>query len=661
MAAATLSAKSYTVTSPDGNYTVTVEANGKGTTYGVTYKGIEVVKPSPIGITPKKGAAIGASKVKKAVESSHNGVVDVPVGKNASIKDNYNQMSLIYDKDRYTLNVRAYDEGVAFQWALNMPGTITVTDEIFTADFGEEPTSVIFPQCDTYTSDERDMAGNAYPVFQGYRNFERDNKRYDSIASIPQEAFCVTPAIFTTPQNVRVAITEANVYDYPGLYMMPAGGEKIKGHWAAYPKKVIDPISENPNGYYSTHLVREREDYIARIDGKRTLPWRVIIATDNDAELLNNELVYLLADPCEIEDTTWLRPGKSAWEWWHKAVLDGVDFPNGNHNLSAQLYKYYIDWAAENGIEYMTLDAGWSESYLKELCDYGKDRGVGIIVWTWASNTLEAPTDWIKRMKQMGVAGAKIDFFERNDQPAMRWQRELAKRLADEKMMVIFHGCPVPSGLNRTFPNVLGYEASRGSECNFWDRTINPTHHTTLPFVRTLVGPVDFTAGSMRQVTAEAFQPIDRDNTPPMTVGTRTHEMALFVVFDQWLATICDSPTQYRQHPEIEKFLSLVPSTWDETLPLSGKIGEHVLVAKRKGDEWWIGAITNDDARTLELALDFLAPGTEYDATIMTDRADSEKEPTHYVTGRMKLNSKSKLPLTLAPAGGAILHLTPSK
>lgn len=261
-------------------------------------------------------------------------------------------------------------------------------------------------------------------------------------------------------------------------------------------------------------------------------------------------VVYLLADPCEIDDTSWIEPGASAWEWWHKAVLDGVDFPTGNHNLSLELYKYYVDWAAEHGVRYMTLDAGWSESYIKELCDYAAGRGVGIIVWTWISCPREAPFDWVKKMKGYGVSGAKIDFFERNDQQAMCWQRDVARRLADEKMVILFHGCPVPSGLDRTFPNIMGYEASRGQECNFWDWTISPRHHCTLPFTRMLVGPHDFTPGSLRQVTEDEFQPRDIDNTPTSSRGTITHEMALFLTLDGWIASICDSPTEYAKYPE---------------------------------------------------------------------------------------------------------------
>lgn len=657
-----LAAKNYVVKSPDKDYRLAVTAGDGSTSYSVDYKGKTIIKRSVIGLLEADGRRIGDGAVTSTEKSSHKGSVDVVVGKNDTLDDNYNQLTLVYDGGDYRLTLRAYDEGVAYQWTLNYPGELTVANELFEADFGDEPVKVHFPQCETRTWTEWDLRHQPHEINQAYRNFEREYIRYESIDAIPDSAISTSPALFTLPGGkVRVAVTEANVYDYPGLYLQPAGGEKIRGHWAAFPKTVLDGDTVNGKQFYSTHLVETREDFIARISGKRSLPWRVIIASDRDADLLNNELVYLLADPCEIEDTSWIKPGASAWEWWHKAMLDGVDFPVGNKNLSLELYKYYVDWASENGVPYMTLDAGWSESYLAELCDYAAKKGVGIFVWTWASCPLEAPGDWIKKMKKLGVTGAKIDFFERNDQVAMRWQRQLARRCADEKMLVLFHGCPVPSGLGRTFPNVLGYEANRGQECNFWDRTISPRHHCTFPFIRLLVGPTDFTPGSLRQATDADFRPQDIDNTPPMSQGTIAQEMALFVVLDQWIATICDSPTEYAKYPELERFVTQVPVTWDETLPLDGEVGEHILMAKRNGDQWYIGAMTSDSSRSYNVKLDFLPKGTVYDVEIIADSADSESHPRHYDIVKRTVSRGDNLPLALVKGGGAAIRLTPRK
>ncbi|HBI57544.1 MAG: glycoside hydrolase family 97 catalytic domain-containing protein [Duncaniella sp.] len=655
-----LAAKNYVVKSPDKAYKLTVTAGEGPTAYSVDYKGKTVINNSIIGIQTDDSRQIGNGSITSTQKVSHKGKVDVAVGKNKTLDDNYNQLTLVYDGGDYTLTLRAYNEGVAYQWGLNYPGELTVTNELFEADFGQQPVKVFFPQCEMRTWTEYDLKRRPHEVNQAYRNFERAYEIYESIAAIPDSAISTSPALFSIPGGTtKVAITEANVYDYPGLYLQPADGEKIRGHWAGYPKTVLDGDTADVNRYYSMHLVETREDYIAKINGRRSLPWRVVIASDRDADLLNNELVYLLADPCEIDDTSWIEPGASAWEWWHKAVLEGVDFPNGNKNLSLELYKYYVDWAAEHGVRYMTLDAGWSESYLAELCRYAAGKGVGIFVWTWASCPLEAPFDWVKKMKAYGVTGAKIDFFERNDQIAMRWQRQLARRLADENMLVLFHGCPVPSGLGRTFPNVLGYEANRGQECNFWDRTISPRHHCTFPFIRLLVGPTDFTPGSLRQATDAGFKPQDIDNTPPMSQGTVAQEMALFVILDQWIATICDSPTEYAKYPALERFVTQVPVTWDETLPLDGEVGEHILMAKRKGDQWYIGAMTSDSARVYNVTLDFLPADTLYDVEIIADSHDSEAYPRHYGILKRTVRRGDTLPLSLVKAGGAVVKMTP--
>ena len=655
-----LAAKTYSVKSPDKTYQLTVKAGEGSTTYSVDYKGKTIINPSTIGILEADGHQIGNGAVTSTSKSSHRGTVDVVVGKNDKLADNFNQLTITYDNGDYMLTLRAYDQGVAFQWSLNYDRNITVANELLEADFGNRPVKVHFPMCEMKSWEEKDLNKQPHIINQAYRNFERAYVEYESISAVPDTAISTSPALFTLPDgNTRVAVTEANVYDYPGLYLQPAEGEKIRGHWAGYPKTVLDGDPSIENRHYSMHLVETRENYIARINGKRALPWRVVIASDRDIDLLNNELVYLLADPCEIDDTSWIKPGVSAWEWWHKAMLEGVDFPVGGKHLSLQLYKYYVDWAAKHGIPYMTLDAGWSESYIAELCDYAAKKGVGIFVWTWASNTIEAPYDWVKKMKAYGVTGAKIDFFERNDQEAMRWQRQLARRLADEKMLILFHGCPVPSGLNRTFPNILGYEANRGQECNFWDHTISPRHHCTFPYIRLLVGPTDFTPGSLRQANKANFKPQDIPDTPPMSQGTVAHEMALFVVLDQGIASLCDAPTEYDKYPDLRSFITKVPVTWNETLPLDGKVSEHILIAKRNGEQWYIGAITADDARSYNVKLDFLAKGKTYDVGIIADTADSEDSPRHYQVIKQTMQRGDTLQLTLVKGGGAAIKLTP--
>lgn len=583
--------------------------------------------------------------------------ISVVAGKNSKLREHYNEMVLSYGND-CDLVVRAYNEGWAWRFVTRINRQLTVKSEDAVFNFAFTP-KVYFPECDTNTWNEREQDGTEHPIDQGYRNFERVYKIYNAPGEIPEGRFSVSPVLFEYPgTSYKMVVTESDTYDYLALYMESAGANAMRGKWAHYPKHVMDGDPNNPNRYFSNHLVYERENFIARVAGNRTFPWRVMIVSDDDKTLLNNELVYMLAEPCKIEDTSWIKPGKSAWEWWHKAVLEGVSFPNGNKNLSLQLYKLYVDWASRNGLEYMTLDAGWKESYLKELCQYAARRNVKIIVWTWASCPNEYPGDWFKKMKDLGVAGFKIDFFERNDQQAMSWGRKFAERLADLKMVALFHGCPVPVGLNRTYPNILNYEAVRGAECNFWEHSITPEYHTRFPFIRSLAGPEDYTPGGMRNVTPEEFKPQDIDNTPPMNMGTRAHMLSMYVIYDLYLAYLCDSPTEYNKFPDIRDFLCDVPSVWDETHPVDAKLGEYIITAKRKGNEWYVGGMTNWSPRTKTVSLDFLEPGATYHAIVYSDAPDSGDHPRHYSLSTQTVTNKSQLTFDMARGGGFAIRLT---
>lgn len=650
---ATMRAVDYEVVSPNSLIKIKLNIDG-GTTYEIWHGDKQLIKSSAIALNLSDGRVIGAGSIKNSTTNSVDNQVDVVIGKNKTLKEAYNELIVEYNEN-YKLIVRAYDEGIAYRFITDLGGEITINSETAIFNFVGN-TKVYFPECDTNTSNETGDGGVSYPIHQGFRNFERTYNTYGVPGVIGTNKFSVTPVLFEyTGSNYKVVVTEAETYDYPGMYMEyndGGGNRSMRGMWAKYPKKVIDP-----DNFYSNHLVYERENYIAKTEGSRTFPWRVIIATDEDKALLNNELVYLLSEPCKIADTSWIKAGKSAWEWWHKAMLEGVDFPVGNNNLSVQLYKYYIDWAATNGIEYMTFDAGYKEDWLLELCSYAKTKGVKIIVWTWASCVRQYSGDWIRKMRAYGVAGVKIDFFERNDQEAMRWGYDFAKRLADNKMVGLFHGCPVPTGMNRTYPNILNYEAVRGAEDNFWRSIVTPNYHTQFPFIRALAGPYDYTPGSLRNKTAEEFYPVDKDNTVPMSMGTRAHEMSMYVIYDQWLGYLCDSPTEYNKFPDILDFLKTVPTVWDKTVPLDAKLGEYILIAKQTGKNWYVGGMSNWDARTINVDFSFLPEGVTYDATILRDASNSSTKPTEYVSEKITVTKSSKLTFNMAKGGGFVIRL----
>ena len=648
-----LQAVDYEVVSPNNQLKIKLHINA-GTTYEIWHGTTQLILPSSIGLNLSNGTVIGAGTVKNTLTSSVNNQIDVPIGKNKTLTEAYNELIIEFNEN-YNLVVRAYDEGLAYRFVTNLGGEITINTEDAVFNFASTP-KVYFPECDTNTNNEQGDNGIYYSIQEGYRNFERTYNTYAAPVAIADNKFSVTPVLFEysgTPY--KIVVTEAGTYDYPGMYMQSlrsAGLKSMRGMWAKYPKSVMDP--DNP---YSSHLVYERENYIAKTNGTRSFPWRVIIAVDDDKLLLNNQLVYLLAAPCKLTDTSWIKPGKSAWEWWHKAMLEGVSFPVGNKNLSVELYEYYIDWASANHLEYMTLDAGYQDDWVLELCRYAKEKNVKLILWTWASNVRQSPSDWIKKMKIRGVAGAKIDFFERNDQVAMQWGYDFAQRLADNQMVGIFHGCPVPTGTNRTYPNILNFEAVRGAEDNFWRSGETPDYHTLFPFIRSLAGPEDYTPGSMRNKTAAEFYPIDQDNTVPMSMGTRAHELSMYIVFDQWLGYLCDSPTEYNKYPDILNFLSTVPTVWDKTIPLEAQLGKYILIAKQSGKNWYVGGMSNWDARSVTVDFSFLSSDASYQAVILKDAPASGTQPTQYLNQTMTVTKDTKLTIFMANGGGFVIQL----
>lgn len=629
----------YDVASPDRNFKITLHVDN-GTQYEVICGQTQLISSSTIGMNLQDGTVVGKGTIKSVERNYVDNVLPVFIGKNKTLLERYNELIVHYNEN-YDLIVRAYNEGVAYRFVTAFSTNIIVKSEDAIFNFAGNP-KVYFPEATTLDHWEK-----AYTL-------------YNSVNDLTSNQFAVTPILFSYPNTTyKVAITEADNSDYPGLYIQSNGTNSMKGMWANYPDSVSDPTN-----VYSNHAPVTRFNYIANTIGTRSFPWRVIIVSNDDKSLLNNELVYMLATPLKLADVSWIVPGKSSWEWWHKAMLtaDGsansaLGIPaNGNANLGLTLYKYYVDFAAANHIEYMTLDAGWSESYISSLCAYAKSKNVKIMVWTWASNALETP-NLIAKWKRFGISGVKIDFFQRNDQIAMNWGTRLAQDLANQKMVGIFHGCPVPTGLNRAYPNILNFEAILGEEEDFWRRGSSPDYHVSFPFMRSLVGPEDYTPGSMRNKTERQFYPIDQPNTVPSSQGTRAHELSMYVIFDQWLGFLSDAPTEYVKYPDILDFLSKVPTVWDKTVPLDAKLGEYILTAKQKGTDWYVGGMSSWIARDIQVDFSFLKPDVQYKATILRDDDTSGDYPTRYVSEQIDVTSNTKLTFKMAKGGGFVIRL----
>ncbi|HET9571562.1 MAG TPA: glycoside hydrolase family 97 catalytic domain-containing protein [Bacteroidales bacterium] len=629
-----LLAVDHEVVSPNGNYKISLHINN-GIQYEIYAGQTQLIAPSTIGMTLQDGTIIGNGTILNIENSSVNQQLPVLFGKNSVLQENYNQ-SIVHFNEKYDLVVRAYNEGIAYRFITAFTSNIIVKTEDASFHFAGSP-KVYFPEATTLD------------------HWEKKYDTYTSVNDLANGRLAVTPILFSYPNTTyKVAITEADNNDYPGLYIQKSGTDLMKGMWAQYPDSVSDPTN-----IYSNHFPVTRFNYLANTTGTRSFPWRVFVLSSDDKSLLNNELVYMLAQPLKLTDVSWIVPGKSSWEWWHKAMLEGVDFPVGNDNLGLTLYKYYVDFASQNHFEYMTLDAGWNESYISSLCTYAKSKNVKIIVWTWASCALESP-NWIAKMKRYGVSGVKIDFFNRNDQIAMGWGQRLAQELANNHMIGVFHGCPVPTGLNRAYPNMLNFESVLGEEEDFWRRGSSPDYHVQFPFIRSLVGPEDYTPGSMRNKTERQFYPVDLPNTVPFSQGTRAHELSMFVIFDQWLGYMSDAPTEYAKYPDILDYLSKVPTVWDKTVPLDAKLGEYILIAKQKGTEWFVGGMCSWAAKDIEVDFSFLKPDTKYMATVLRDDYNSSDYPTKYVNEQVEVTSLSKLTYSMAKGGGFAIRLTES-
>ncbi len=581
------------------------------------------------------------SQIENVTYDRYRGKIYPLYGKFKELDDSYNEV--IIDFDLYSLIFRAYNEGVAYRFITEMEGKIIIVDEIANFNIPSNP-SVILPETGNYTS------------------WELMYIDYDSHASIHDNKRSIIPILLDRKDGIKVIINESDVRNYPGMYLTK-NEQGFKGGFALYP----DSVSLGSWGNFVS-VVRSRKDYIAKVDGCTTFPWRVLSATDDDRDLLTNELVYKLAAPLQIEgDLTWIKPGKAAWEWWHDAMLPDAPIPSGMDNRNTALYKYYIDFAAEYGLEYLLIDAGWSNIFdlssvnkntdVRWLIEYGKSRNVGIFLWCTSTALKDNADTYLKMISDWGAVGVKVDFFDRDDQLEMEWYEVLAATAAKYKLMVNYHGCSKPTGLHRAYPNIITYEAVRGAECSKWDLTANPKHHVVFPFLRMLNGSIDYTPGSMRNASPQLFKPIDEGM--PYSQGTRCHQLGMYVVYDQYMAMLCDAPTAYRKFSDIMEFLSAVPVTFDYTHILDAKVGEYILTAKQDGDRWFVGGMTNWEAREVIVDFSFLPDDGHYIATIYRDGDNANLYAEEYVCETLDITSTDRINLRMAQGGGLAIMVMP--
>jgi len=625
--------------SPDGKILVSINFDNQ-ISFSVDFKGNTILKEGNISMTLQDEVLGKQPVLKKAKKGADNKTVYpvVPL-KNKELKDEYNSLLLSFKGD-YQVEFRAYNNGVAYRFITSKAGNIIVKDEQTDFEFADNYKMYAAKTEKRFSSFEHQYK----PVW--LQDFKEKN-----LAGIP---------VFIDAGKAKILLAEADLYDYPALFLKGGDGNHILGWQPNYVEKT-EPILGSWWADRRLKIAKEG-DYIAKTKGTRLFPWRVFALAGQDADIATNDLVYILSRPSAYKDFGWIKPGKTSWEWWHASNITGVDFESG---LNTETYKYYIDFADKYNLEYVLLDEGWSKSVtdiaepnpdvdLKELIRYAKQKNVQLILWaSWL--TVENTPTFFEQVRKMGVAGVKIDFMDRSDQWMINYYERMAKRAFDHKLLVDFHGSITPRGLRRAYPNIISYEGLIGMEQNKVNGTDLPYNRVVLPFTRNVVGPMDYTPGAMRSVHAKYWH---ANWANPMSIGTRAHQLALFVVFESGLQMLADNPSYYYKENECTQYIASVPTTWDETIVLDGKIGEFFIVAKRKGKDWYLGGITSENEREIKLDLSFLKSDKNYELTLFTDGTNADKNAIDYNKSVKTITSKEKLNIKLATEGGFAAKIT---
>lgn len=631
--------KAYNVSSPDGKIKADISV-GNDLSYSVTFDGKPVISESTLSMTLSNGTIWGKNpKVAKVSKKSLNTKIPSPFYRADKLDENYNSTTINF-KGGWGVEFRAYNDGIAYRFISSQKSPLIIADEEVCYNFPLDATSFV-----PYTK-SRDVD----PYYNSFEN-EYEEVR---LSGIDRNRLIFLPMTVDLGDNVKVTVTESDLEQFPGLYMTGCGNTSLKGSHARYPK-----ISKQ-GGHNNLQMeVKERENFIAKTDGSRTFPWRVAIITDNDKNLAASNLSYLLASPSKVSDISWIKPGKVAWEWWNDWNITGVDFKAGINN---DTYKKYIDFAAENGIEYLILDEGWAvnlkadlmqvvpEINLPELIDYAHSKNVDVVLWAGYVAFDRDMENVCRHYANMGVKGFKVDFMDRDDQEIVDFVHRAAETCAKYNLILDLHGMYKPAGLNRTYPNVLNFEGVNGLEQMKWS-TLDldqVEYDVMIPFIRQVAGPMDYTPGAMNNGSKLTYQ---SNYYEPMSQGTRCRQLALFIVFDSPFTMLCDTPVNYDKEPECRDFIASVPTTWDETVIVDGKMGEYIVTARRKGDTWYVAGLTDWSPRELNIDLSFIGD-TSGKAIIFKDGANAAKNAKDYNKESLTLDANKQLKINLAPGGG---------
>ncbi|MFV8466173.1 glycoside hydrolase family 97 protein [Flavobacterium sp. LB1P62] len=639
--------QNFQLVSPNGKIEINIALSDK-IAWTIVHEKDNILIASPMSMTLSEGEILGKKPIfLNAKKESIRTQFESPLYKKKSIENNYNQLILNFKGD-YSIEYRAFDDGVAYRFSTKKKGAITVKSEEVVLNFDKDYSSLM-----PYVRDLRNPKDPYISSFEAHY----ENKK---ISEFAKDTLAFLPFLVDFKNSKKAVFLEANLEDYPGLFVTNTNSKS--GFEARFPKY---PVQEINGGFNNINrLITQRADYLVKTKGTRNFPWRIVVISENDKDLANNDMVQKLSEPSKIKDISWIKPGKVAWDWWNDWNIYNINFKAG---INTETYKYYIDFASKNKVEYIVLDEGWSlednimehnpNVDLKALISYGKDKNVGIILWSsWMALTKN--TDGVlKNYSSMGIKGFKVDFLDRDDAKMVNSVYDIAQKAADNKLLLDFHGMYKPTGIQRTFPNILNFEGVKGLENNKWTPNDDvPTYDCSIPFIRMMAGPMDYTPGAMRNATKSEFKP---SHSNPESQGTRCHQLALYTIFEAPLQMMADSPTAYMKEQESTDFIAKIPTTFDETVAIDGSVGKFVVLARKKSTNWYLGAITNWDAREVTIDFSFLEKGKTFEADLFTDGLNAEKAAVDYKREKITIDSTTKMTFHLASGGGLSAIISP--
>jgi alpha-glucosidase len=626
-------AQKSSISSPNQRYNIDIDLTDH-ISWNVSLDDIKVIENAVISMDMGNDRVLGNKprlKNKKIVSLNELITVQVP-NKNARINSRYNQLTMSF-KGGFQLIFRAFDDGIAYRFVDQNNKSSVVINEKMQITFPENSMSYFPKEESMYSHNERQ-----------YLNI--------AISNIGKGSFCSLPVMFDT-KKAKVLFTEASLHNYPCMFL---AGDQANSLTAIFPNYVIEAVPNKNSSPDRNQIIKKEADYIAKVDGKRAYPWRVFIISDDDRTFVESNLVTQLSNSSKIPDADWIKPGKVAWDWYNANNIYGVDFKAG---LNMETYKYYIDFASKNNIEYVILDEGWTKSTTEilednedldvpELIKYATSKNVGIILWVLWKPLYERPDEILRLYSSWGALGIKVDFMQRSDQFVVESYEKIAEISATYKLLVDYHGAFKPAGIERVWPNLINYEGVMGNEQNKWSSYITPEHNLTIPFIRMAAGPLDFTPGSMINANQDNYVP---RFTRPMSMGTRAHQVAMYVVFEAPLQMMCESPTIYYREQESVDFITQIPTVWDETKVLKASVSDYIVLARRNGDNWYIGAMTDWNAREFNIDLSFLDNGN-YKMQSFADGINASRNAQDYKIENRLVTKEGEIQINLSKGGG---------